>query len=52
MTIEIRELVIRASVPAESAMRNMDELLERLRREVLEQCLDALRERLERDAER
>jgi hypothetical protein len=45
MPIEIRELVIRASVPARGNSAELEQQLERLRRDLLDEVRELLRER-------
>lgn len=46
MTIEIRELVIRASVPERGANAELEQLMRQMRRELLDEVRELLRERL------
>lgn len=52
MAIEIRELVIRASVPERSAAVELEQLLRQLRRELLDEMRELVRERLAAAARR
>ncbi|WP_370551273.1 DUF5908 family protein [Glaciimonas sp. PAMC28666] len=52
MTIEIRELVIRVSVPDGNAGLQLDLLLAQLRRDIVEQCVEKTQELLDRTAQR
>ena len=53
MTVEIRELVIRASVADnKDSARQLEETLARLKADILRQCLEQIREQRERSSER
>jgi hypothetical protein len=53
MPIEIRELVIRASIAdAAASDARLDTALARLKQELMQQCLEKIREQLERGNER
>lgn len=53
MPIEIRELVIRAAVTPQG-MDNvqLENMVEKLKKEIIEQCTESMREQLSRAAER
>jgi hypothetical protein len=53
MPIEIRELVIRASIAdAAGSDARLDRALADLKKELMQQCLEKIREQLERSTER
>jgi hypothetical protein len=53
MPIEIRELVIRASIADGVASdARLEAALARLKQELMQQCLEKIREQFERDTER
>jgi hypothetical protein len=53
MPIEIRELVIRAAVTQTTPTHHqLESLIEKLKKEIIEQCTESIQEQLSRVAER